>query len=243
MSTGSQYRNNTLTFHDRTTLESLLPVAPVVFADDFLGAYTALPTSAESGMDWISKIVGAAPPTAAITADGANGILELALTATSEKQEATAYFGDQRQFSLEQGVVFECRAKISVLPTGNAEAVFGLLGDWTDGADAATYSLFFTADGSGAIVCEMDDNATDRSTASGVTVLNTEWHIFRIEAFAVGDVRFYIDGAQVAVATTFAYAATGANAVLQPYLSMYKASGTGIGTIQIDYVRAWQNRG
>ena len=38
------------------------------------------------------------------------------------------------------------------------------------------------------------------------------------------------------------FAATGALAVLQPYLGCYKPSGTGVATLTIDYVRAWMNR-
>jgi hypothetical protein len=186
--------------------------------------------------------VGAAPPTVAGVADAANGLVQCALTADDQKQDAGLYMDDQRNFSLEQGLIFEARLKVSVLPTAAAEAIWGLVGDWADGPDAITYSAFFTADGSGAINCEVDDNATDQAAASGVTVLATEWHTYRIDFTSVTDIRFYIDGVHVATATTFAYAATAANAILQPYLGLYKASGVGVGTIQVDYVRLWQER-
>ena len=38
------------------------------------------------------------------------------------------------------------------------------------------------------------------------------------------------------------FAATGALAVLQPYLGCYKPSGTGVATLTIDYVRDRVNR-
>jgi hypothetical protein len=50
-----------------------------------------------------------------------------------------------------------------------------------------------------------------------------------------------IDGA-LASANNMAFAATGANAILQPYMSCYKASGTGVGTMQIDMVQVAMNR-
>jgi hypothetical protein len=128
-----------------------------------------IPATAESGVPWVKKIVGAAPPTVGVKADEVNGILECALTATSEKQNAELYWGDELQWSVRQGLNFEARVKASVLPTDAAEIVVGFISNWADGLDAATYSVFFTLDGSGEIFCEKDDNATDESVTSGVT--------------------------------------------------------------------------
>lgn len=244
MSTRSKFKNGILSFFDGTTHENVAPLAPVVFYDDFIGADTIIPAggSEESGSKWSKKIVGAGPPTVAGVADAANGVAQCALTSASQKQDAGLYMGDQRQFSVTQGLVFETRVKLSVLPTLVAEAVIGLVGDWTDGLDAITYSAFFTADGDGAIVCEADDNATDSSVAAGVTATNAQWKIYRIDFSDVTNVKFYIDGNRVGGGTTIPYAATGANAILQPYIGLHKASGTGLGTIQCDYVRIWQNR-
>lgn len=245
MPTKARWVNGILTFYDSQTHEQLGPQAPLVYIDDFLGAGDVVVPAAgaaESGMAWVKKIVGAAPPTVAGVADAANGVIQCALTADNQKQDAGLYHDDQRGFSLEQGCIFETRVKVSVLPTDVAEAVFGVLGDWADGPDAILYSAFFSADGGGAITCEVDDNATDQSAASGVTVLATAWHVYRIDFTSVTDIRFYIDGVHVATGTTFVYAATGANAILQPYLGLYKATGTGLGTIQVDYVRIWQKR-
>lgn len=216
------------------------------FMDDFVGADVAYPATAESGCPWITKIVGAAPPTVARAADYANGKLTLTLTADSQKQNASLYQNDQRNFIITRPGIFEARFSPAVLPTGNAEFVIGLVGDWTDGLDNATYSVFFTMDGSGEIFCEMDDNATDRSTTSGVTLTAGQWIIGRIDFTDVSNVKFYLTDAnptgpapvfhQVAQSTTFAYAATGANATLQPIAEAYKASGTGVGTFDVDYI-------
>ena len=81
-----------------------------------------------------------------------------------------------------------------------------------------------------------------KSADSGVVAGTTTWRIYRIDCTDVTSIKFYIDGNQVAATTTFAYEATGADAILQPAVGLYKASGTGVGTVQVDYIRAWQNR-
>jgi hypothetical protein len=65
MSTKSTYRGaGRLRFFDNVTYETTGVMAPVFYSDDFLGAgKLVVPAagSAESGMDWVKKIVGAAP--------------------------------------------------------------------------------------------------------------------------------------------------------------------------------------
>jgi hypothetical protein len=188
-------------------------------------------------MSWSTKLVGS--PTAALVAKPDHAV-RCALTVTSEKQDAVLYEGDSRAWSLDHGLVVDMCVKVGVLPTLLGECVWGLCGDWADGPDAIQFSVFFTVDGSGEVFCEMDDNATDRSVSSGITLLADEPHQFRIDASNKADVKFYIDGAQVATGTVFNYAATaGANSTLQLYVSAYKASGAGLGRVEIDSVRAW----
>lgn len=241
----AQYKQKYLRFYDEATHESMGVIAPVSDYDDFLyDASLVVPAtgSAESGAPWAKTIVGAAPPTVAYGADAANGTAVCTLTSASEKQDALLAKDNHRALKLTQGLNIEFGVTLTVLPTLVAELCWGLLGDIGDGADAATYSAFFTADGSGEIICEMDDNATDASATSGVTVVNTAFTICRIDFTDVTNVLFYVNGARVASGTTFAYAATGANATLQPFVSAYKASGAGVGTITVDYVRWWMNR-
>ncbi len=242
MSTQGKWNNGILTFSDG--YESVQPLAPVVFADDFICASAAIPAggSETAGMPWATKIVGAAPPTVAYGADAGNGTVVCSLTSANQKQDAGLYMGDQRNFVLTQGLIFEARVKVSTLPTLDSEIVWGLSGDWADGPDAITYSVWFTADGSGEVFCESDDNATDNSVTSGVTLTNSDWAVCKIDATNVSDIKFYINGTRVASGTTFAYAATGANATLQPYLGCYKATNAGVGVLTVDYVRIWQKR-
>jgi hypothetical protein len=243
--TRAEWRAGRLEFFDDSTYERTIICAPLHFEENFIQAdpvFLAAGAPAE-GQRWVKKIVGAAPPTVAIVADGANGIAQCALTADIQKQSADLYMDDQRCFSLEYQPIIEFRINLAVLPTLGAELNWGFIGDWADGYDAITYSAFFTADGSGAITCEVDDNATDTTAASGITVLAAAWHVYRIDFTDLTDVRFYIDGAHVATGTTFPYAATGANAVLQPFFGCYKVGATaGLGTLQCDKVEIWSNR-
>lgn len=243
MSTKAKYRGGNLHYYESSTQETTLAVAPLAFDEDFLGSSLVIPAaaSAESGMAWVKKIVGAAPPTAAVLDDETNGVLACTLTSASEKQNAEVYFNDNLQFNLTYGLIFEARFNPAVLPTGNAEMVLGLVSAWADGLDAATYSAFVTLDGSGEIICESDDNATDSSATSGVTLTTADWAVVRIEYDSTG-LRFFVNGNRVASSTTFAWAATAGNSKVQPIVGCYKASGTGVGTLYVDYVRVWQNR-
>jgi hypothetical protein len=242
MSTKARYRNAILEYYDGVTQERVAPFAPVVFYDDFLGADAVIPAggSAESGCKWAKKIVGAAPPTVARVADQLSGVAACAMTSASQAQTACLYWDDELGLAPAQGLVFEARVKLSVLPTLVGEIQFGLAGAYNAVPDTVALSMFFDADGSGAINCATDDNSTDSGAiASGVTATAAQWKVYRIDCFDVTDIRFYIDGVRVASGTTFAYADATA---LQPFFSCYKASGAGLGTIQIDYVRAWQKR-
>jgi hypothetical protein len=229
-------------FFDGSTYETLHGMYPVSFYDDFTGADVVIPATGadESGCKWTKKIVGAAPPTVGRIADGVNSIIECAMTSASQKQDAAIHMDDELGFSIAQGAIFECRLNLSVLPTLNGVASWGLWGAWADGGSA--YRVGFEAAASGAITCECDDNATDTATASGVTVLTTDWKIYRIDCTTQADIKFFIDGVRVAASTTFNNAASAANSKSQPHVGLYKASGAGLGKIQLDYVKVLQNR-
>ena len=231
-------------FYDNSTLETIHIMSTDFFYDDFLGADLALPLNgaggAESGYPWTSKIVGAAPPTALISADETNGHVTCSLTADDQKQDAAMYMDDNLQFSIAQGAIFETRVRMTVLPTTLSVASFGLWGAWGDGG--STYRVGFEIPAGGLVACESDDNATDTSASSGVTVTAAQTKIYRIDCTTQSNIKFYIDGVRVAGSTTFANAASTANSKCQPHLGLYKASGVGPGAMKIDYVKIWQDR-
>lgn len=229
-------------FYDGATFETFVGMFPVVFYDDFIGADVVIPASGapESGTKWTKKIVGAAPPTVAKTADGVNGLVDCSLTAASQKQDAAIHMNDELMVSIAQGAIFETRLALSTLPTLNGVASFGLWGAWADGGSA--YRVGFEVPAGGLVAAESDDNATDTSASTGVTLVAGEYHIFRIDCTDQADIKFYIDGERVAGGTTFVNAASAANSKSQPHIGMYKASGAGLGVISLDYVKIWQNR-
>jgi hypothetical protein len=244
MSTKARYNNGLLNWFEGTTNETTgIPGASVLLYDDFLTPSLVIPAvaSLESGVLWAAKTVGT-PTGVAGVANATNGTVACALAATSEKEDAAIYAGDQLCFSVLQGLVFEARVKLSVLPTGVGQATIGVIGAWADGHDAITYSAFFTARANGTLYCDTDDNVTDVDVTSGTTLTTADWAILRIDCSDPLNILFYINGARVASGTTFGWAASAANSKVQPFIGMYKASGTGVGTITLDYVRIWQKR-
>jgi hypothetical protein len=232
---------------DKNTFEVSNSGAVIWYAEEFLGAAkggATFPTTPTIGFDWIKKTVqSAGSPSVAGIANAAFGAIQLALDATSEKQEASLYWADNLQLDVTKGLVFECRVKLSVLPSAaGVQAVFGLSSAWIDGPDNASYYAEMGANGSGLIKMRSQDQVTQNNLSSPTTVLATDWHIYRIDLTNVNDVGFYIDGVQQNTAGQVKFAATGANAILQPYFSCYKPSGTGVATMQLDYAKVYANR-
>jgi hypothetical protein len=233
-----------LAFISDVSFETIVRYSPIAFDDDFVGSgHTAVPTTATAGYPWIKKLVktGGTPAVSAVANLG-GGVMSALIDATSEKQEATLYYGDQLQFDVSKGVVFEARVAFHTIPTGVAEIVFGLQSAWADGPDTATYYLDFQASASGAINCRSKDGVNTTSDASSVTLVADAYHVFQIDASDPTNVLFFIDGTRVGLAppATRSFAATGASAILQPYMSVYKASGTGVGEVRADYLSAYQ---
>lgn len=233
MTTRSRYQGGRLTFFDSATYESIGPLAPVVFYDDFLG--NALDT-----FKWGARDTAGGGE--AVVADAPNGALGLALDATNEAQLAGVDWADQRTLTLNQGLIFEARFRLSVLPTGAVIAVVGLEGDHNAAVDTVAESIWFRADGNGVITIENDDTANETSkVATGTTLTTGDWITVRIDCTDIADVKFYINGANVAPATTFNMS-TVATLALQPVARISKGVATTVGTIQVDFVRIWQNR-
>lgn len=251
MTTRSIFRNGIQTYFESKTFETVMPMAPLQFADDFIGAghSAGVPAagSPTAGYPWVKKIVGAAPPTVALISNATGGQLQLALTATSEKQDAVLYWNDNLAVDVTKGAVWECRAALTVPPSAaGVQAVFGLAAAWIDGPDNNVKYLEFGCTANNSLLVRSQDGTTQSSIAAasaGVAVtLDTNFHVFRIDASDVTDVGYYFDGNRVNASKSIGYAATGANAILQPYMAVYKPSGTGVATLVADKVDLWANR-
>lgn len=242
MSTKSKWLGGVLTYFDPakkyryTSRESAGS-----FRDDFL-TYTTNPGdgSRANGNPWTEDITGSAPPVISYVADGSGGILSCALTSGSEAQDATLHWDDNRHFDLDRGLIFQAYARATVLPTSNGTLHIALAGDHAAGLTNTTYNVGFTVLASGALSFNIDDNATQATVSTGLTLTVNQWYCFRIESLAKSNIRAYVDGVRVCGSTTFNYAGSaGANSTLQPFLGAYKASGTGVGTLQVDSVDLW----
>ncbi len=237
MSTRSKWLNNILTFYDDVTLERVKPMVPVLFEDDFLGSGIR-----DADIWTIIDVSSVGDSTPLIAADVGNGVLRCPLVSQSEAEESGITWGDERTLTLNRGLVFEARVALAVLPTLVSEAVWGLAGDKNAAADSVAEAVWFKADGNGVIVVENDDTSnTNDDIATGTTLTAGLFAIFRIDCSTITDVKFYINGNRVAVGTTFDMSQVAALA-LQPYFHIAKASGAGLGQLDVDYVRVWQAR-
>lgn len=233
MSTKARYESGLLRYYESSTHETTLVHAPMFRKYDFNGAALNLTN------DFTVRDTGGGAE--AIVADASSGVIGLALDATSEAQLAGIDMGDERQWVLNQTLNFEARFRFSVLPTTGAIALIGLCGDHNATGDTVAENLWFRADASGALKCESDDTATDTDdVATGITLIADEWCVVRIDATVVTDIKFFINGNRVAAGTTFTHATGGVK--LQPVARINKASGTGVGTMEVDYIALWQNR-
>jgi hypothetical protein len=234
---------NQFLFYDQSTQEVIAIQAPLVFDDDFIGAgHTAgIPAagSPTAGYAWVKKIVGTAPPTVALATNAAGGQIACTLAATSEKEDAALYWNDNLSLDATKGLVFAARVALSVLPSASGvQCVWGMGSAWIDGPNNRSYYLSFGATGNGNILMMSQDGVTQNAIATSVTVLAGAFHNYRIDCSNVADIQFWIDGVKVSSLNQIGFAATGANAILQAYMSAYKPSGTGVATITADAIAA-----
>ena len=237
---------HTRCFYDQNTFETVARFQPCIVDEDFIGAgHASIPVngSPATGYPWVQKTVKTAgAPSVAVIANSAAGIVALALDATSEKQEATLYANDQRNWDVTKNLSFETRLAFSVVPGALVETVFGLQSAWIDGPDNAAEYVRFQALASGLVNMQTFDGTTALTASTGITLAAGAFHVFRIDASDVTNVHFFVDGVEVSTAHYFSFAATAPNSVLQPYFSVYKASGVGTGTMQVDVIQAASDR-
>lgn len=254
MSTKARYESGILReFDDQQKFETVFANSALFFQEDFVGAghSAGIPaaTSPAAGYPWVKKIVGAAPPTVALVANAAGGQVALTLFATSEKEDAALYWNDNLALDASKKGSFEIVAALSVPPSAaGVQAVMGLQSVWTDGPDTASFYVGFGWTANGNLLIRSKDGVTTSAiaaapTGTGVAIAtDTAQHVYRVDVSDPTDVGFYVDGIRVNVKNSITFAAVGANAVLQPYASVYKPSGAGLATLTIDKIDVWGNR-
>lgn len=234
------------TFDDTQSYETISLQTAINFLEDFIGAgHTAgFPSygSPTAGYPWCKKIVGSA--TAALVSNASGGVAQLALAATSEAEEATLAWNDNLSVDVTKRAQAEFRIALTVPPSAaSVEAVWGLSSAWVSGPDTATRLIEFGCTANGKLNLRLKDTGSFTSIAavypwnpSSQITLDTAMHMYRIDVTNAADIGFWFDGQRVNAAGSVAFTTTGANAILQPYMSVYKPSGTGLATLQIDKV-------
>jgi hypothetical protein len=232
--------------YDVPSQETIVRYTAALLDEDFLGAGhpVAFPTTATTGYPWVAKLTGAAPPTVGVLANLAGGVCACALTSAVQAQEALLYSGDQLNWDATKSATFETRLAMSVLPTGVAEAIFGLRAAWNAVPDSVATYVDFQLLGSSLVNVRIKDGVTSaQSVSSGVTLVAGVFHNFRFDLVDMTNVVFAIDGVRVGSLTTkMTFAATGASAILQPYFDVFKTATADVATMQIDSVQLGMNR-
>lgn len=249
MTTKAKWKSGKLSFYDG--YETVKPLSPVVFEDDFIGAYLNKYTALEqTGAVW--KTVETSINLAiALVDDATNGIAQITVDADDVTALGVLYHGDNQQFSLKQGLMMEFRANLAVLPTTAdstlTTVVMGLASATNAVCDSVATNVWFRADGSGALKWESDDgNTDDDDNATSVTAVAGTYNTYRIDARSLANgVKFYIDSALVGTTGDFNTNLTASEAKVQPYFRVSKVKGAknvNTGTLYLDYVKVWQNR-
>jgi hypothetical protein len=234
-STRAKWRGNQLAFFDNSTYETARALAPRVLIEDFEG--DTLNTD-----KWLYAET-ANEDTQAV--NGGNAVLTFTNDATQQEAGVIAA-GNSLDWDISKGLIIEFRARLSVLPTGTTEAHLGILGQAQAddsqicAADEYAEHAVFSFDGNGICIINTDDGTNEGTgVATGVTVIATDMHIYRIDFTDDANVLFYIDGVGVATTTTFMMDDI-VSPLVQPFVNLTKSAAAGVGTLLLDYIKIWQ---
>jgi hypothetical protein len=252
MVTRAQYRSNTQYQFEDLTQETVASAAPFQFSDEFVGAgHTAgIPAAGSpvAGYPWVKKIVGS-PTGVALVANGSGGLIAAALAATSEAEEASLYFNDSLCVDTTKLGQAEWRAALSVAPSAaGAQAFLGFGSAWVGGPqNLARYMGFGWSANGNLLIWSKDGQGNTYSFAAaqigGAAIASdTNYHIFRIDWSNPADIAFFYDGNRVNAVGSVVWAASGANAVLQPWTTAYKSAGAGVATLTVDKIDIFNAR-
>ncbi len=227
-------------FFDGSTFETLWAGFPVVFVEDFLGVAGGGPFNGTT----IWNVVDVNSATEAIVDDSSNGQFLLHLAANDEAQDAVLYHGDNLTFDVGNGLIFEARVNMAVAPGTGVAAVLGMAGPHNLDKDTVANHAWFRFQASLVCLAESDDTTNDNDdVATGHTAVAGTYDIYRIDFTDLTDVKFFINGDRVAGSETFDMSNLSASEEqMQPYFSLDKASGAGLGDMNIDYVKIFSNR-
>ena len=215
----------------------------IEFVEDFLGPQTL--TASPTGSDlWdIADTSSAGTPT--YTVGGINGEATLAFYTQAEVQNVCLYMSDKLNFDIDKLLRVEMAVKMGQAAVdATTSLAFGLASARNDAIDSIAAHASFRVIGSGsttAVVVESDDGTTDKDDiATGATLINAYKRFVIDFSGGTSNVKFYIDGVQVATSTTFDM--SGYTAGLQPYVQLQKTSDANADSVVIDYIKIVSRR-
>lgn len=173
---------------------------------------------------------------------GAGGIFRLRADSQDEAQALGLNLGDVLVLDPTQGPVFECRLAVHGTLTGDERAVWGLAAARNATLDSVAKHAWFRVEGvSTSLLWETDDATTDdNDNDTGEDYTADTYNVYKIDMTDLSNVRFMIDGAEVATADLSTLAATD---LLQPFIEYQKDGGADTNGLEIDYVLAYHAEG
>jgi len=204
---------------------------------DFIGIYDSTATLGEG----LTSAVAGTTPTVAQVANSINGLVALTLTSTSEAQSARIDTGDVLNFDPTKQPMIQAYIKtFGTAFTSVQNLVFGFASAYNATLDSVASNMWFKLAGSNVLRVEGDDGTTDTDDqTTGRTLAVSTWYLLTVFARTLNRVEFWLDDDMVGTVSVPLLTAT---QVLQPALILQKASGTTVPAVQVDYIRASQNR-
>jgi len=215
----------------------------VEFVEDFLGPQTL--TASPTGSDLWDIVDTSVAGTPTYTVGGINGEATLAFDTQAEAQNVCLYMSDKLNFDIDKLLRVEMAVKMGQAAVdATTSLAFGLASARNDAIDSIAAHASFRVIGSGsttAVVVESDDGTTDKDDiATGATLINAYKRFVIDFSGGTSNVKFYIDGVQVATSTTFDM--SGYTAGLQPYVQLQKTSDANADSVVIDYIKIVSRR-
>lgn len=214
----------------------------VEWIDRFVGYRVYSATSATNvGHGWLINDTSSAGTPTYTPVDGGAGVT-LAFDSQAEAQNLCLSWGDVLGVDIDDIIQAAFRVKVSGTLDSATSLAFGLIGDRNDAIDSIAQNAIFRLIGNNNIVCETDDGTTDTDDKATGLTLSTTAKDFVI-SFAEGgksDVRFFVDGAPVATATTFDVSAY--SGALQPFMQLQKTSDANTDSATLELVKILYRR-
>jgi hypothetical protein len=205
------------------------------YSDDFIGTSATFPSSADPATSWLIVDTSAAGTP---TYTRAASVATLTLAATNEVENLCLAHGDSLAFDIDLIQSIEMRCRLTAAFTTGSELVWGLASARNDTTDSVAANAWFKmvgANSTSLVYVETDDGTRDVDDVSTGQTLGTTFRKFFID-FTGGksNVKFYIDGIQVAASQRFDMSAYSVG--LQPLIQLQKAANTNVDAIVVDYV-------